>query len=328
MSGKMDTLAAMMQRQMEQPAQGGARTIEAITQEILTCKVRAGEAILQIGRCLIEAKELLPHGEWLPWLNERVEFTERQAQRFMRLAKEWSNPTALSDLGATKALALLALPTEERERFMAEPHEVDGQEKTVIDMSARQLEQAIREREEALVREKAAEEARAKMEADMKLAKELLASAQSERDAAAIREAALQRELEELRARPVEVAVETVVDQTAIDKARAEAVSGMQAKLREAKDARKQAEEREREAQAALEEANRRLAEQAKAQHVADLTADKDVAQFELLYTQAQEQASKLRGLLLQVRGRDQETGDKLAKAILALAEAIRGCAE
>ena len=323
--GKPD-LGQLIARTMAPPEQ--SRSIEAITQEILTCKIRAGEAILQIGRCLIEAKELLPHGEWLPWLNERVEYSERTATRFMRLAREWTNQTALSDLGATKALALLALPAEERERFMEESHEVDGQEKTVIDMSARQLEQAVREREEALAREKAAEEARAKMESDMKLAKELLISAQRERDAAAARESAALLELEELKAKPVDVAVETVVDQAAIDKARAEAVTGMQAKLEEAADARRQAEEREREARAALEAANRRLAEQAKAQHVADITADKDVAQFELLYTQAQENASKLRGLLLQVRGRDQETGDKLARAILALAEAIRGCAE
>ena len=321
MSGKMDTLAAMMQRQMEQPAQGGARTIEAITQEILTCKVRAGEAILQIGRCLIEAKELLPHGEWLPWLNERVEFTERQAQRFMRLAKEWSNPTALSDLGATKALALLALPAEERERFMAELHEVDGQEKTVIDMSARQLEQAIRGREEALVREKAAEEARAKMEADMKLANELLASAQSERDAAAIREATLQRELEELRARPVEVAVETVVDQTAIERAKNEVRAELKGKLKIVRSQRREAED-------ALASAKEQLEHLRKENKRMELFSDKDVAQFELLYTQAQEQVNKLRGLLLKVRGRDQETGDKLAQDILALAEAIRGCAE
>lgn len=38
----------------------------------------------------------------------------------MRLAREWTNRTALSDLGATKALTLLALPPEEREQFIAE----------------------------------------------------------------------------------------------------------------------------------------------------------------------------------------------------------------
>ena len=62
----------------------------------------------------------------------------------MRLAREWTNQTALSDLGATKALTLLALPPEERETFMAENHMVDGEEKTVIDMTSRELEKAIR----------------------------------------------------------------------------------------------------------------------------------------------------------------------------------------
>ena len=91
-----------------------ARDIEVITEEILSLKQTAGSAILEIGQRLIEAKQMLPHGEWLHWLEERVEFSERSANRFMRLAREWSNPTTLSDLGASKALQLLALPPAER----------------------------------------------------------------------------------------------------------------------------------------------------------------------------------------------------------------------
>ena len=45
------------------------RTIEVITEDILDAQRRGGEAILTIGRCLIEAKEMLPHGEWLPIRN-------------------------------------------------------------------------------------------------------------------------------------------------------------------------------------------------------------------------------------------------------------------
>ena len=77
------------------------RTIEVITGEILDAKRAGGEAILTIGRCLIEAKDMLSHGEWRSWLEEQVEFSERSAQRFMRLARGWSNPTTLSDLGAS-----------------------------------------------------------------------------------------------------------------------------------------------------------------------------------------------------------------------------------
>ena len=40
---------------------------------------------------------------------------------------------------------LLALPPEEQERFMEENHVVDGEEKSVIDMTSRELEKAVKE---------------------------------------------------------------------------------------------------------------------------------------------------------------------------------------
>ena len=95
----MSTTRQIETVEAQAPAEG--RTIEAITGEILELKQRGGEVILDIGRRLLEAKGMLPHGEWLPWLNERVEFSERTAQKFMRLAQKWSNPSALADLGAT-----------------------------------------------------------------------------------------------------------------------------------------------------------------------------------------------------------------------------------
>ena len=84
------------------------RSIGDITTEILRLKQDAGNAILGIGQRLIEAKAMLPHGEWLPWLTEQVEFSERTARNFMRLAREWTNRQALADLGAAKAFFLQA----------------------------------------------------------------------------------------------------------------------------------------------------------------------------------------------------------------------------
>lgn len=238
------------------------RDIEVITREILDAKRRGGEAILTIGRCLTEAKQALPHGEWLPWLNERVEFSERTAQNFMRLAREWSNPQALADLGAAKALTLLALPAEERESFIAENHVVGGEEKTVIDMTSRELEKAIRERKEAQeaaakaqAEASAAEQARAKMAEDMALLNARLSGAQEDREQAAQAVARLEAQLAELKEKPVEVAVETVVDPEAIEKARAEAVAEMQGKLDQAREAKKRAEDKQKIAEEALEQA-------------------------------------------------------------------------
>ena len=205
-------------QQAARPAAPAERTIEAITGDILEAQRKGGEAILTIGNCLIEAKSMLLHGEWLPWLNSKVGYSEKTAQNFMRLAREFSNPQALADLGATKALALLALPTEERERFL-EDH-------NVIDMTTRQLEQAIKERDEAQkAAEQAkadaavAEQARSKMEQDMVAAKGYLEAAREEADLASSRARALEEKLRMLQEKPVDVAVETVVDQDAIAKA-------------------------------------------------------------------------------------------------------------
>jgi hypothetical protein len=43
---------------------------------------------IEAGRKLIEAKEMLQHGEWLPWLRDHIGIGERTAQDYMRLARD------------------------------------------------------------------------------------------------------------------------------------------------------------------------------------------------------------------------------------------------
>ena len=323
--GKPD-LGALIAQTMAPPPQ--VRSIEVITREILDAKRTGGEAILTIGRCLIEAKELLPHGEWKAWLEESVEFSERSAQRFMRLAREWSNPTTLSDLGASKALMLLALPESERDSFV--------QDHNVIDMSTRQLEQAIKERDEARAAaqraeadKRTAEQARAKMAEDMGMLNASLASAQDAREQAMQDVARLEAELADLKAKPVDVAVETVVDQAAIEKARAEAIAGMQAKLDKAKEAAAKARDKQKQAEASVEILKRSLEEMEKADKKTALGADKDLAQFEVFFNQAKNYANQMLKLLVHARGReDQDTAQIMEKALMALSEQIGRCAE
>lgn len=319
---------AEYEARMSLPAEPAERTIETITEDILDAQRRGGEAILTIGRCLIEAKEMLPHGEWLPWLNEKVSYSDRTARRFMQMYRQLSNRPALANLGASKALALLALPEKDRDEFLSENN--------VVDMTTRQLEQAIKDRDEARKAAEtakadaaAAEAARAKMEADMKVVNATLESAREEKERADQEAARLERELTELKNRPVDVAVETVVDQEAIAKARAEAMAEMQDKLDKAKAAKAKAEAQRKNAEDALEQVRLHLEAQAKAEKKAALGADKDVLQFEVLFNQGQELANKLRGLLLKARGReDPSAAQGMERALKALAEAIGRCAE
>lgn len=319
-------LGRIIAQTMAKPVEG--RTIETITDEILDAQRRGGEAILTIGRCLIEAKEMLPHGEWLPWLNEKVAYSERTAQNFMAVARRYSNPQTLADLGMAKALALLALPDSERDEFV--------QDHNVIDMSARQLKQALKERDEARKAAEAAkadasaaEQARAKMAEDMRATQNLLESARADADSAGSRARALEEKLRMLQEQPVEVAVETVVDPEALEKARAEAIAEMQAKLDKAKEAKAKADEKRKQAEASVEILKKSLENMERSEKKAALGSDKDVAQFEVLFNQGQELANKMRGLLLKARGReDPSAAQGMEKALTALAEAVRRCAE
>ncbi len=136
------------------------RDITVITSEInfimertrTTIEMTALEGSVEVGRRLHEAKAALPHGEWGKWLSEGVNFSQKTAERFMKLFEElgdekgnarllFSNSTALSNLPMTKVLQLLSVPAEDREDFVAE--------NDVVEMSSRELAQAIKERDEA-----------------------------------------------------------------------------------------------------------------------------------------------------------------------------------
>ncbi len=328
--GKRFDLGSMIETVsgLQEEAAPQVRDIEVITEEILSLKQTAGDAILSIGDRLIEAKGMLTHGEWLSWLTERVEFSESTAQRFMRLAREWRNPSALTDLGATKALTLLALPPEEREKFIGEIHVVNGEAKSVSDMTSRELEQAVKDAEQARADARTAEEARAKMEADLRIVKANLEARQAESEKYRAETDALRTELEELKARPVDVAVMTV-DQEKLDKARSDAISEMQSKVDRAEAARGKAEEARRAAEAALEEARTKLEAAVKTEQKETIAADADLAAFELLFGQVMDIANKMRGILLKAHGR-KDSGKEagMIKALTTLSESIRKAAE
>lgn len=114
--------------------------IERTTAEILILKDQTAQNIIEIGRRLIEVKEKLEHGEYLKWLKEKVDFTERTAQRFVKVATVFSNTTPVSHLGTRKLLALAGLDEEDRQEVM--------KENKVEDMTTRELERVVKEKKE------------------------------------------------------------------------------------------------------------------------------------------------------------------------------------
>lgn len=312
------------------------RTIEEITADILQAQVDGGKAVLIIGNGLIEAKGKLDHGQWLDWLTENVGYSEKSAENYMRIARNYSNPQLVADLGMRKALSLLALPETDRETFVAEAN--------VVDMTSRELEKAVRERAEALEAKDAAERLlhTAQVERDTALSEAM--ERQKLLRAAELETTRLSQELDELKSRPVEVAVQ--VDQEAVEKAREE---GYQQAKKELKTAEKAAGEQVSKANAdaasiktelqkkqkevenlqfELERAREKLEAKPELAAPSPLSTDAELAQFKLLFDQAQTIVNQMRGLLLKVRKRnDEENTGKLEAALAALSDKVRGCA-
>ena len=67
---------------------------------------------------------------------ENVDFTTRQARRFMQVSRELPNRTTSAHLTISKAFEILTLPEEAREEFIAT--------NDVEDMTTRELREAIR----------------------------------------------------------------------------------------------------------------------------------------------------------------------------------------
>lgn len=114
--------------------------IEKTTTEILMLKDQTAQNIIEIGKRLLNVKENLEHGEFKKWVKEKIQFTDRTAQRFMQIAREFPNTTAMSHLGSTKLFLLAGLDEEDREEVM--------QNNNVEDMTTRELEQVIKEKKE------------------------------------------------------------------------------------------------------------------------------------------------------------------------------------
>ena len=137
----------------------------------------AMDGAIQIGEKLKEAQGMVPAGEWVKWLSENLNYSQRQAYNFMEIASNYGdsnspyfNLQTSANLSISKALELLRLPDEEVENF-AETHDIENEsvrslkdqisqlkkEKTEAEERAREAEQAsssVNDEEVAKLRER------------------------------------------------------------------------------------------------------------------------------------------------------------------------------
>lgn len=91
--------------------------LEAIEERIRQNVQGAAVCLIEIGRALNEAKDgdLVEHGAWEAWVEENAHISVRQAQRWMRLAREVGPESQMLRLEASKIEEVLKLPEDQRE---------------------------------------------------------------------------------------------------------------------------------------------------------------------------------------------------------------------
>lgn len=340
------------------------RTLKTVAFEIRTLHAQAQQVVLgyaiEIGRRLTEAKGMVSHGEWGKWLEEEVSYSKSTANNFMRIFDAYGadqqslfGPEAksqtLGNLPYTKALRLLAIPEEEREEFV--------ETNNVEELSVRDLDKLIRERDEEKKAREAAErreketanlleaakagqetlqanfaEERArlqKQEADARAAAE---QAQSELEAA--REQLKQaqdapkiseEELKTIREQAMTEASEKAKKQIAAEKAAAEEKLAAEKQKLEtaAEEARKKLEAAEKAAADAKAQAEKASEEREKLEKKLAL-ADADTVLFKASFEQMQETFNKCLGCLMKVEANSPEVAEKLKKAVTAALDSMK----
>lgn len=155
------------------------RTPEVIAAEINSIKEQTRKVVLynsiEIGRKLVEAKELVPHGEWGNWLEEEVDYSKSTANNLMKIFEEYGSTQitllddnlksqAFGNLNYSQAVLLLGLPSDDREKFV-EDNKVDEMstrelKKAIADLKKvnKEKDNALKERDEAIEKLNASEE--------------------------------------------------------------------------------------------------------------------------------------------------------------------------
>lgn len=95
-------------------------SLEELTSGIHFYLREMGQNVIEIGKRLILAKALVPHGEWMSWLDDNFGLKYRMAANFMAVAERFGNVHSNAHLNQTQMIQMLVLPVGEEEKFIAE----------------------------------------------------------------------------------------------------------------------------------------------------------------------------------------------------------------
>ena len=130
--------------------------LDGLALQARTLRMTIDMNLWQLAKVFVDARELVPHGEWGKWLRENADVSEKTAQDMMAAYRRFGGRPQFEQIGRAKAFRLLPLPEGTEESFMRE-HDVEK-------MSTREIQEAVK---------RARAEAKAKLDAAQKRIREL-----------------------------------------------------------------------------------------------------------------------------------------------------------
>ena len=108
-------------RMTAQEKTGLPDVLSDVTERVRYYSRRSAADMLELGKALIEAKEIVPRGEFPAYVKENAGMEIRTAQNFMQAYRKWGtvNPD-LSRLNVGQMIALLPASDEEIEKRIIE----------------------------------------------------------------------------------------------------------------------------------------------------------------------------------------------------------------
>src|ERR1700710_1414021 len=76
---------------------------------VLDAAKTAAERAIEAGRALTEAKALLRHGEWLPWLKEHCELLQPTAHFYIKITRLGLESATVADIGLRAAATAIGI---------------------------------------------------------------------------------------------------------------------------------------------------------------------------------------------------------------------------
>lgn len=166
--------------------------IDSLAMQAQALRLSINVNMWQLARVFIEAKELVPHGEWQGWLKENADVSVRMAEDMIASYKRFGGRVQFEGLSPSKTFKLLPLPSGTEEQF-AQDHDLSN-------MTVREVSEAVK---------KVREESRAAIEAAERRARAAEIDAEEAAAKAADQYAAERRRLEQ----EIKEAEQTIQDQ-------------------------------------------------------------------------------------------------------------------